>query len=295
MKTNIKGVGVALITPFNDNGDVDFEALERLLDRVAAGGADYLVVLGTTAETPTLSAAEKEAVTKFIVSKNGGRMPVVIGISGNCTAEVVDHIRHFDFTGIDAVLSVAPYYNKPSQEGIYQHYKAIAGMSPRPVVMYNIPGRTGVNMTAETTLRLARECKNIIAVKEASGNLSQMAYILRDRPEGFLVISGDDNLTLPLMAMGGDGVISVAVNAYPGKFCRMVHLLQQGDTAAAAGLHLEMMEATDALFAEGNPVGVKAALAYYGLIRNNLRLPLVRSSAVLNERLKELIGRYDLK
>ena len=295
MKTNIKGVGVALITPFNDNGDVDFEALERLLDRVAAGGADYLVVLGTTAETPTLSAAEKEAVTKFIVSKNGGRMPVVIGISGNCTAEVVDHIRHFDFTGIDAVLSVAPYYNKPSQEGIYQHYKAIAGVSPRPVVMYNIPGRTGVNMTAETTLRLARECKNIIAVKEASGNLSQMAYILRDRPEGFLVISGDDNLTLPLMAMGGDGVISVAVNAYPGKFCRMVHLLQQGDTAAAAGLHLEMMEATDALFAEGNPVSVKAALAYYGLIRNNLRLPLVRSSAVLNERLKELIGRYDLK
>ena len=290
MKTNIKGVGVALITPFNDNGDVDFEALERLLDRVAAGGADYLVVLGTTAETPTLSAAEKEAVTKFIVSKNGGRMPVVIGIGGNCTAEVVDHIRHFDFTGIDAVLSVAPYYNKPSQEGIYQHYKAIAGVSPRPVVMYNIPGRTGVNMTAETTLRLARECKNIIAVKEASGNLSQMAYILRDRPEGFLVISGDDNLTLPLMAMGGDGVISVAVNAYPGKFCRMVHLLQQGDTAAAAGLHLEMMEATDALFAEG-----KAALAYYGLIRNNLRLPLVRSSAVLNERLKELIGRYDLK
>lgn len=295
MKTNIKGVGVALITPFNDNGDVDFEALERLLDRVAAGGADYLVVLGTTAETPTLSAAEKEAVTKFIVSKNGGRMPVVIGIGGNCTAEVVDHIRHFDFTGIDAVLSVAPYYNKPSQEGIYQHYKAIAGVSPRPVVMYNIPGRTGVNMTAETTLRLARECKNIIAVKEASGNLSQMAYILRDRPEGFLVISGDDNLTLPLMAMGGDGVISVAVNAYPGKFCRMVHLLQQGDTAAAAGLHLEMMEATDALFAESNPVGVKAALAYYGLIRNNLRLPLVRSSAVLNERLKELIGRYDLK
>ena len=295
MKTNIKGVGVALITPFNDNGDVDFEALERLLDRVAAGGADYLVVLGTTAETPTLSAAEKEAVTKFIVSKNGGRMPVVIGIGGNCTAEVVDHIRHFDFTGIDAVLSVAPYYNKPSQEGFYQHYKAIAGVSPRPVVMYNIPGRTGVNMTAETTLRLARECKNIIAVKEASGNLSQMAYILRDRPEGFLVISGDDNLTLPLMAMGGDGVISVAVNAYPGKFCRMVHLLQQGDTAAAAGLHLEMMEATDALFAEVNPVGVKAALAYYGLIRNNLRLPLVRSSAVLNERLKELIGRYDLK
>lgn len=191
-------------------------------------------------------------------------MPVVIGISGNCTAEVVDHIRHFDFTGIDAVLSVAPYYNKPSQEGIYQHYKAIAGVSPRPVVMYNIPGRTGVNMTAETTLRLARECKNIIAVKEASGNLSQMAYILRDRPEGFLVISGDDNLTLPLMAMGGDGVISVAVNAYPGKFCRMVHLLQQGDTAAAAGLHLEMMEATDALFAEGNPCRCQSR---FGLLR----------------------------
>ena len=295
MKTNIKGVGVALITPFNDNGDVDFEALERLLDRVAAGGADYLVVLGTTAETPTLSAAEKEAVTKFIVSKNGGRMPVVIGIGGNRTAGSGRPYPPFRFYRYRCRFYPLHHTTNAFAGGIYQHYKAIAGVSPRPVVMYNIPGRTGVNMTAETTLRLARECKNIIAVKEASGNLSQMAYILRDRPEGFLVISGDDNLTLPLMAMGGDGVISVAVNAYPGKFCRMVHLLQQGDTAAAAGLHLEMMEATDALFAEGNPVGVKAALAYYGLIRNNLRLPLVRSSAVLNERLKELIGRYDLK
>ena len=188
-----------------------------------------------------------------------------------------------------------PYYNKPSQEGIYQHYKAIAEATELPIVLYNVPGRTGVNMAAATTLRLAHECKNIIAVKEASGNIAQAAYILRDRPEGFYVISGDDNLTLPMMAMGGDGVISVAVNAYPEKFCRMVHALQQGDVKTAAPLHLEMMEATDALFAEGNPVGVKAALTYYGVIRNNLRLPLVASSAALDTRLKNLIERYDLK
>ena len=292
---NLKGMGVALITPFKEDESVDYEALGKLVDYQVQNGTDYLVVLGTTAETPTLTEEEKKNIISLVVTRVRGRIPIVLGVGGNCTRSVVEKLKTDNFEGIDAILSVVPYYNKPSQEGIYQHYKAIAGVSPRPVVMYNIPGRTGVNMTAETTLRLARECKNIIAVKEASGNLSQMAYILRDRPEGFLVISGDDNLTLPLMAMGGDGVISVAVNAYPGKFCRMVHLLQQGDTAAAAGLHLEMMEATDALFAEGNPVGVKAALAYYGLIRNNLRLPLVRSSAVLNERLKELIGRYDLK
>ena len=292
---NLKGMGVALITPFKEDESVDYEALGKLVDYQVQNGTDYLVVLGPTAETPTLTEEEKKNIISLVVTRVRGRIPIVLGVGGNCTRSVVEKLKTDNFEGIDAILSVVPYYNKPSQEGIYQHYKAIAGVSPRPVVMYNIPGRNGVNMIAETTLRLARECKNIIAVKEASGNLSQMAYILRDRPEGFLVISGDDNLTLPLMAMGGDGVISVAVNAYPGKFCRMVHLLQQGDTAAAAGLHLEMMEATDALFAEGNPVGVKAALAYYGLIRNNLRLPLVRSSAVLNERLKELIGRYDLK
>ncbi len=295
MKANIKGVGVALITPFSDSGGVDFGALGRLLSRVTAGGADYLVVLGTTAETPTLSAAEKDEVTKFITSENNGRLPIVIGIGGNCTVEVVEHIRCFDFTGIDAVLSVVPYYNKPSQEGVYQHYKAIAEVSPRPVIMYNIPGRTGVNMTAETTLRLAYDYRNIVAVKEASGNLSQMAYILRDRPKSFRVISGDDNLTLPLMAMGGDGVISVVANACPEKFCHMVHLLQQGNVAAATCLHLELLEMVDALFSEGNPVGVKAALAYYGVIRNNLRLPLVRSSAVLDEKLKKLIELYNLK
>ena len=294
MKTNIKGVGVALITPFNDNGDVDFEALERLLDRVAAGGAEYLVVLGTTAETPTLSAAEKEAVTKFIVSKNGGRMPVVIGIGGNCTAEVVDHIRHFDFTGIDAVLSVAPYYNKPSQEGIYQHYKAIAGVSPRPVVMYNIPGRTGVNMTAQTVLRLAHDCGNIIGVKEASGNLSQAAYILKDRPEGFAVISGDDSLTVPMAALGGDGIISVAANAFTGKFCRMAHEALDGRFGEASALHMQMIEAIDALFEEGNPVGIKCALSCMGLIRNRLRLPLVRASESLERKMSRLIEENEL-
>lgn len=294
MKTNIGGVGVALVTPFTSNLEVDFTALDKLVEHVIEGGADYLVALGTTAETPTLSAREKRAVADRILRANDGRKPVVAGIGGNSTAEVVFAVKEFDFKGFDALLSVTPYYNKPSQEGIYQHYKAVSGASPVPVILYNVPGRTGVNMTAQTTLRLARDFENIVAVKEASGNLSQAAYILRDRPEGFAFISGDDNSTLPIIAMGGDGVISVAANAFPEKFCDMVHYAMDGDFKTAANLHLQLTEATDLLFKEGNPTGVKAALYLKGIVENYLRLPLIPSSQELEADIKSQMEYFGL-
>ena len=220
---------------------------------------------------------------------------MVIGIGGNNTAAVAAQIQAFDFTPFEAVLSVTPYYNKPSQEGMFQHYLKIAEVSPVPVILYNVPGRTGVNLQPQTVLRLAAATDRIIAIKEASGHLSQASYILRDRPEGFRVISGDDNLALPMVALGGDGVISVAANAFPRMFCRMVHAAQQGKMAEAAQLHLRMMETVDALFAEGNPTGVKAALAHYGLMGNRLRLPLVAASDALTRRIADLIDRNELE
>ena len=291
----MKGVGVALVTPFTENGAVDYSALMHLVEHVIAGGVDYLVVLGTTAETPTLSLEERKAVIRCVKEVNGGRLPIVLGAGGNCTADVVSYLRTGDFDGIDAVLSVTPYYNKPSQEGIYQHYKAIAEAAPCSVVLYNVPGRTGVNMQPSTVLRLARDFSNIIAVKEASGSLSQAAYVLKDCPAGFSVISGDDNLTLPMVALGGAGVISVAANVFPEKFCKMVHLALEGRFAEAAPLHLSMMETVDALFAEGNPSGVKAALSCCGLMGNRLRLPLVPVSETLCSKIGSLLKSNDLK
>lgn len=291
----MKGVGVALVTPFTENGAVDYSALTHLVEHVIAGGVDYLVVLGTTAETPTLSLEERKAVIRCVKEVNGGRLPIVLGAGGNCTADVVSYLRTGDFDGIDAVLSVTPYYNKPSQEGIYQHYKAIAEAAPCSVVLYNVPGRTGVNMQPSTVLRLARDFSNIIAVKEASGSLSQAAYVLKDCPAGFSVISGDDNLTLPMVALGGAGVISVAANVFPEKFCKMVHLALEGRFAEAAPLHLSMMETVDALFAEGNPSGVKAALSCCGLMGNRLRLPLVPVSETLCGKIGSLLKSNDLK
>lgn len=291
----MKGVGVALVTPFTENGAVDYSALTHLVEHVIAGGVDYLVVLGTTAETPTLSLEERKAVIRCVKEVNGGRLPIVLGAGGNCTADVVSYLRTDDFDGIDAVLSVTPYYNKPSQEGIYQHYKAIAEAAPCSVVLYNVPGRTGVNMQPSTVLRLARDFSNIIAVKEASGSLSQAAYVLKDCPAGFSVISGDDNLTLPMVALGGAGVISVAANVFPEKFCKMVHLALEGRFAEAAPLHLSMMETVDALFAEGNPSGVKAALSCCGLMGNRLRLPLVPVSETLCSKIGSLLKSNDLK
>jgi 4-hydroxy-tetrahydrodipicolinate synthase len=294
MKNNLQGTGVALVTPFDERKAIDYPALGKLIESVIAGGADYLVALGTTAETPTLSAAEKSEILSFVRERNAGRLPLVVGIGGNNTQETVRKIETTDLEGVAAVLSVTPYYNKPSQEGLYQHYKAVAEASPRPIILYNVPGRTGVELKPETTLRLAHDFEQGVAIKDASCSLMQMAYVLRDKPEHFMVISGDDNMALPLIALGGDGVISVAANVFPEPVCRMVQLCLTGDFAQASLIHLHLMEFVEALFREGNPVGVKAALTLKGMIRNELRLPLVPCSGGLYAHLESLIEKYDL-
>ncbi len=288
-----KGLGVALVTPFDGEGKVDFEALKNLLEYIEK--VDYYVVLGTTAESATMNGEERDAVVRYVVEYNAGRKPIVVGIGGNNTAEVVQNLKKFDLSGVDGVLSVVPYYNKPNQRGIYAHYAAVLEASPLPVILYNVPGRTGVNMSADTTLKLARDFEGkAVAVKEASGNLSQVAYILKDRPEGFLVLSGDDNLTLPMLAMGGDGVISVSANSFPEKMSTLVHSALEGDVTTAKPLSLELWEATDLLFKEGNPCGVKMALAIKGIIEAGVRLPLVEASEELREDLKKQIEKYEL-
>ncbi len=291
MKPFPSGLGVALVTPFGENGDIDFDALGGLVDYVIGGGVDYIVALGTTAETPTLSAGERNAVTAFIRTRNAGRVPIVVGIGGNCTASVVRDICACDLEGISAILSVTPFYNKPSQRGLYEHYKTISEASPLPVILYNVPGRTGVNMAPSTTLRLARDFDNIIAVKEASGNVAQFEELLAGRPDGFHVLSGDDSLALQLIGRGGDGLISVAANAYPERISAMIDAAMAQDKGAAEGYWNEIAELVSALFAEGNPTGVKAALSIRGLISNRLRLPLVSASDELYGRIGELARR----
>ncbi|MCD8172288.1 MAG: 4-hydroxy-tetrahydrodipicolinate synthase [Alistipes sp.] len=290
MKNNIHGVGVALVTPFDDRGEVDFDALGRLVRYVTEGGVDYLVALGTTAETPTLSAGEKRDIVACIKAANAGKLPLVVGIGGNSTRDVVENIRAFDLSGTDAVLSVTPYYNKPSQEGLYCHYETVAAESPVPVILYNVPGRTGVNMSAETTLRIARQVPNVLGVKEACGLIPQMARILRHRPEGFMVISGDDCFCLPLTVIGGDGVISVAANAFPREFCAMAHAAGRGENSVASELFMRLFEPMEALLEEGNPAGIKAALAIKGVARSGVRLPLVEASAGLSAKMERLIS-----
>ena len=272
---SLKGMGVALITPFKEDESVDYEALGRLVDYQVQNGTDYLVVLGTTAETPTLTEEEKRNIIDLVVSHVRGRIPIVLGVGGNCTRNVVDQLKHGNFQGIDAILSVVPYYNKPSQEGIYQHYKAIAQATKLPIVLYNVPGRTGVNMTAETTLRIAREFKNVIAVKEASGNITQMDDIIKNKPDRFNVISGDDGITFPLLTLGAVGVISVIGNAFPREFSRMVRLALAGDYENSRLIHHRFTELFSLLFVDGNPAGVKSMLNMMGFIENKLRLPLV--------------------
>lgn len=295
MSINLKGVGVALVTPFTDGGEVDYPALTSLVRHITAGGVDYMVVLGTTGEPATMTAEERHRVVRHCVAHNPGNLPIVVGIGGNNTAEVIRTLQTFDLSGVSAVLSVTPYYNKPNQSGLYAHFSAVLEASPLPVILYNVPGRTGVNMTAETTLRLAHAFPGkAIAVKEASGNLSQAAYILRDRPEGFFVLSGEDNLALALAAMGGDGVISVSANVFPDTFSCMVHAALAGNVSDAIPLNLNLHEVTDLLFAEGNPVGAKAALAVKGMIRNNLRLPLVPASEALTAKIRTQIDKYGL-
>ena len=273
---NLAGLGVALITPFRRDKSVDFDALDRLLDLHLKNGTDYIVALGTTAETPTLSESEKAEIVSAVVRKIGGRMPIVMGVGGNNTAGVVQQLKTLNFDGINAILSVTPYYNKPTQEGLFQHYRAINDASPLPIILYNVPGRTGVNLTAETTLRIARECKNVIAIKEASGNLDQIRAIIAGAPEEFKVISGDDATTIDIVESGGIGVISVFGNAYPKQMGDLVHDALNGKIDEARNrMKSYFDELFRLMFIDGNPAGVKCLLHEMGLIENELRLPLV--------------------
>jgi len=283
------GTGVAMVTPFDQEGSIDFQGLERLINFQIEGGVEYIVSLGTTGESATLTKEEKKSVWKFTAETVNGRVPLIAGIGGNNTREVVETLKQFDPIGYDAILSVSPYYNKPTQEGIYQHYKILAQESPLPVLIYNVPSRTGSNVAAETTLRLANDCKNIIGVKEASGNIEQFYAILRSKPKNFLCISGDDALTLPLVAMGGNGVISVAGNAIPRLFSDMVRLCLDGDFKQAAPLNLRLTKFVSLLFVEGNPGGVKSALQHLGICADHLRLPLYPVGETTNLAIKKEI------
>jgi 4-hydroxy-tetrahydrodipicolinate synthase len=278
MAEKFKGTGVAVITPFHDSGNIDFGSFEKILEHLIAGNVNYIVALGTTGESVALSRDEKTAVLEFVVEIVARRVPVVAGIGGNSTQEVINTIKSTSFDGIDAILSVCPYYNKPQQKGIYSHFKAIAGACPVPVILYNVPGRTSVNMTAETTIRLARDFGNIIGIKEASGNFVQIMEILRDRPQDFLVISGDDALTQPLIALGADGVISVTANAFPARFSEMVSLGLKGKCIKSRTIHFELLKFMNALFMDGSPSGIKAAMEIMDLCKSNVRLPLVKIS-----------------
>lgn len=289
MKAKFSGTGVALVTPFRKQGTIDFTTLENLIETLIESKVDYIVALGTTSEAATMNERERTALIDNIIEVVDGRKPIVLGMGGNNTLDIVDKIKNMDFTGIDGILSVSPYYNKPQQRGIYLHYKSISEVSPVPIIMYNVPGRTACNVTAETTLQIAADCPNIVATKEASGNISQVMEILRNKPDGFSVISGDDALTLPMMAMGAIGVISVAANAFPKEMSAIVNYALKGDLKKALPLHYKMLPIMNALFEEGNPAGVKAALEIKGLISNNLRLPLVKVSKPLYNKISTLI------
>lgn len=289
-KNNIyQGCGVAIITPFTPTGEVDFDTLTILADRLIEDGVSYLVVLGTTAETPTLSSGEKADVLRCVVDSCAGRVPIVVGAGGNDTQASIRAIENLDKNGVDAILSVVPYYNKPSQEGIYQHFSAIAAASELPLMLYNVPGRTGTNMTAETTLRLASEYPGqIVAIKEASGDLEQVTKLLAERPEGFHVISGDDAITLPMIALGADGVVSVIGNGYPGLISSMVKSALEGELVQARKLHYSLSPMMKAIFKEGNPAGIKAAMEIRGWCKNVLRLPLIPATETLYSEIAEL-------
>lgn len=285
----LKGTGVALVTPFKQDKAVDYEALEKLINFVIDGGVQYVVSLGTTGETPTLSKDEKLDVFNFTHSVISTRVPIVVGIGGNDTQSTIQDIETYPLDKAVAILSASPYYNKPSQEGIFQHYKALAAVSPKPIILYNVPGRTGSNIAASTTLRLAHEVDTIAGIKEASGNMIQCMQILKDKPSDFLVTSGDDHLTLPLIACGMHGVISVAANCFPKDFSEMVSAALEGDYQLAKNLHYALLKGFDLLFAENNPAGVKAFLSEMGIIENNLRLPLTPLSANLLQQVKEYL------
>ena len=274
MRANITGTGIALVTPFNEDKSVDFEGLKKLVNHCILGGVEYLVSMGTTGESATLSADEKTAVTETIIKSTDGRVPVVLGIGGNNTQNVIDTIKSTNLDGIEAILSVSPYYNKPTQEGIYQHFKAIAEVSPKPIILYNVPGRTASNISASTILRLAHDFKNIAAVKEAGGDMNQIMEVLNERPEDFAVLSGDDNLTFPMLSLGCNGVISVSGQAFPRVFSGMVRDCISGYIEKARPAHFKLFNFTNLLFSEGNPGGIKASLKVLGVCNDHLRQPL---------------------
>jgi 4-hydroxy-tetrahydrodipicolinate synthase len=274
MNIKLKGTGVALITPFRNDDSVDFEALGRITEHVIQGGVDYIVAMGTTGESATLSAEERSAVVGYIVEKTAKRVPIVLGLGGNYTSQLVSTLKSTNFDGIDAILSVAPYYNKPNQKGLYIHYKTLASASLLPIILYNVPGRTGVNIAPETVLSLAGDFENIVGVKEASGNVMQIMKIIKDKPKNFLVISGDDGLTMPLIAAGAEGVISVTANAFPKETSEMVRMALKGNFNAASELHYKLLNFTESLFEDGSPGGVKAALEILKICSKFVRLPL---------------------
>jgi 4-hydroxy-tetrahydrodipicolinate synthase len=280
------GTGVAMITPFNSDGSIDWESMKKTIAHLTNGKVEYLVILGTTGESATLSHAEKQQVFSYVAQNNSGNLPLVAGIGANATQHVIDGFKNYDLKGYTAILSVSPYYNKPSQTGLYQHYKAINEATPLPVIMYNVPGRTGMNVSAETTLRIAQDCKNIIATKEACGNFEQIMEIIKYKPQGFEVISGDDAITLPMIACGASGVISVVANAYPSLFSDMVRLCLKGDFAAAKPLHYKLTDVITSLFTDGSPSGVKAYMSEMGICKNTFRLPVVGVSDGLMQKIK---------
>lgn len=293
MKNPFIGTGVALVTPFRKQETIDFSKLEALINHIINSGADYIVALGTTSEAATMTDTERHALQDFIIESVGGRCPIMLGLGGNNTLAVTDAIANTNFDGISGILSVAPYYNKPNQRGLAQHFKQIAETSPVPVVIYNVPGRTGVNITADTTLQLANECPNIIGIKEASGNIAQVMQILRNKPEKFAVISGDDSLTFPMIALGASGVISVIANALPKEMSQMVKFALKGDVKKALPLHNRMLPLMNAIFEEGNPSGIKALLEIEGFIGNTLRMPLVKVSKPLYNKLSSLYDEFN--
>ena len=284
-----KGLGVALVTPFKKDGQIDFDRLTGIVESLIAGGVDFLCVLGTTAETPTLTSDERIQVVKNVIKQVNGRIPIMVGCSSNCTATAVEQIKQYQIDGIDAILSAVPFYNKPSQEGVYRHFAEIAKASTKPIILYNVPGRTGINMTAETTLRIAREFKNVIGVKEASGKMEQINEIINGAPEHFKVISGDDSLAMESIHNGAVGVISVVGNALPNTFGKMIHFTIEGKLNDAAAIHKEFEPVYSLLFKEGNPSGIKALMAHQGKLENILRLPMVPVSDDLN---KEIVEGY---
>lgn len=287
-----RGTGVALVTPFTSNGEIDFEALERLVNYQVDNGVDYLVVLGTTGETATLTKKEKDQVKIKILQVNNDRLPVVLGLGGNNTRSLVEELEEGDFEGFSAILSVSPYYNKPSQEGIYQHYKLFAEASPLPVILYNVPPRTGSNMTPETVFRLAQDCENIIGIKEAAGDFEQVLELIKNKPTDFLVISGEDKLALPLVLAGGDGVISVIGQGLPAAFSEMIRLGQKGICDKAYEIYYGLSESIDLIFAEGNPSGIKSMLKSFEISETFVRLPLVSATQELQQKINTFVSRF---